>query len=96
MIPCWVRSEGATHGELPVDYQRSCLQGELFAESRSTNRSAFDYLASIFLFDKRLSLFIDLVDSYCTTEESLRVCLKSFRRPSSLTRAILRVGSGTM
>lgn len=36
-----------------------------------TNRSAFDYLASIFLFEKQVSLFIELVDEYCTTEESL-------------------------
>ncbi len=36
-----------------------------------TNRSAFDYLASIFLFEKQVSLFIELVDEYCTTEETL-------------------------
>ncbi len=36
-----------------------------------TNRSAFDYLASIFLFEKQVSLFIEFIDEYCTTEEYL-------------------------
>ncbi len=55
-------------------YKVNCL-----LKADSTNQSAFDYLASIFLFDKRLSLFIELVDSYCTTEESLRSLPEKFQ-----------------
>lgn len=47
-------------------YKTKCL-----LNADPLNKAAFDYLASIFLFGKQVPLFIELVDEYCTTEESL-------------------------
>ncbi len=47
-------------------YKTKCL-----LNADPLNRAAFDYLASIFLFGKQVPLFMEFIDEYCTTEESL-------------------------
>ena len=44
---------------------------QLLAKSDPTNTAAIEYLASIYLFEKQNTLFIELVDKYYNTEESL-------------------------
>ena len=44
---------------------------QLLAESDPTNTAAIEYLASIYLYEKQITLFIELVDKYYITEVSL-------------------------
>lgn len=44
---------------------------QLLAKSDPTNTAVIEYLASMFLFEKQISLFIEHIDKYYNTEESL-------------------------
>ncbi|WP_221405563.1 DUF6057 family protein [Dysgonomonas sp. Marseille-P4361] len=44
---------------------------QLLAETDPTNRTAVEYLASLFLFGKQTASFIELIDKYYNTEEAL-------------------------
>lgn len=44
---------------------------QLLAKTDPTNTAVIEYLASMFLFEKQISLFIEHIDKYYNTEESL-------------------------
>jgi hypothetical protein len=44
---------------------------QLLAKSNPSNTAVIEYLASIFLFEKQLTLFIELIDKYYNTKASL-------------------------
>jgi len=44
---------------------------QLFAKSNPNNIEVIEYLASVFLFEKQITLFIELIDKYYNTEASL-------------------------